>query len=121
MVKGSIKGISGKCVTMSGSGYHELTLQSDDGHFDIISGLPAVCVPSSPYNLIPPQLLIKHMKNMGYIISNFSHDDTVYKFKYISPTDITKTQRTVTIPIAPNGLFIFHSKPGYLSFMSRAS
>ena len=54
IVKGSIKGIGGKGVTMSGSGDHELTLQSDDGHFETIPGLPAVCVPSSPYNLIPP-------------------------------------------------------------------
>ena len=121
ITKGSIQGIGGKGVTMTGSGHHELTLQSDDGHFDTIPSLPAVCVPSSPYNLIPPQLLIKHMKSMGYIITDFSHDDTAYKFKYISPTDTTKTQRTVSIPIAPNGLFILRSKPGYRNFMSRAS
>ena len=121
IVKGSIKGIGGKGVTMSGSGKHTLTLQSDDGHYDTIPRLPAVCVPSSPYNLIPPQLLIKHMKSIGYIVDDFSHDDIIYKFKYISPTDVTKTQRTVTIPIASNGLFILRSKPGYQSFMSRAS
>ena len=58
---------------------------------------------------------------MGYIITDFSHDDTVYKFKYVSPTEPTKTQRTLTIPLAPSGLFILRSKPGYRHFMSRAS
>ena len=45
ITKGSIQGIGGKGVTMTGSGHHELTLQSDDGHFDTIPSLPTACVP----------------------------------------------------------------------------
>ena len=49
-----IKGIGGKCVRIAGVGTLSLPLRSDDGNTDIISGLNAVYVPSSPYNLIPP-------------------------------------------------------------------
>ena len=62
ITKASIRGIGGKGVQMSGSGDHSLLLKSDDGDFDTIPDLPAVYVPSSSYNLIPPHLLIKHMR-----------------------------------------------------------
>ena len=75
ITKGSIHGVGGKNIQISGTGDHSLLLKSDDGVFDTIPELPAVYVPSSPYNIIPPQLLIKHMRGMGYTIINFTHND----------------------------------------------
>ena len=85
ITRDKIKGIGGKGIQMSGTGTHKLGLKSDNGHYDIIPNLPVVYVPSCPYNLIPPQLLIKHMKAIGYTITDFSHDDTTYAFKYRPP------------------------------------
>ena len=75
---------------MSSTGTHKLGLKSDDGQYDIISNLLVVYVPSCLYNLIPPQLLIKHMKAIGYTTTDFSHDDTTYAFKYRPPNNTTQ-------------------------------
>ena len=116
-----IKGIGGNTIQISGTGDRSLGLKSDDGNYDVITGLPVVLVPSCPCNLIPPQLLIKHIKSLGYIINELSHTDSLYTLKYQSPSNSSNRIRTISIPIAPNGLFILRSKDGYTPFMSRAS
>ena len=63
-----IKGIGGKCVRIAGVGTLSLPLRSDDGNIDVILGLNEVYVPSSPYNLIPPQILIKQMKIIVFTV-----------------------------------------------------
>ena len=54
-----IKGIGSNCVRIVGTGKLRLPLKSDDGEINIVSKLDAVYVPSSSYNLIPSQILIK--------------------------------------------------------------
>ena len=116
-----IKGIGGKCVRIAGVGKLSLPLTSDDGSIDVISGLNAVYVPSSPYNLIPPQILIKQMKIKGFAIDRFNHDDTNYTFVYSSPSlPINTPPRSITIPLGSNQLFTLRTSEGYSNFMSRA-
>lgn len=80
IIKGSINGIGCKGIQMSGSGDHSLLLKSDDRDFDTIPNLPTVYIPTSPYDLIPPQPLIKYMRGIVYTITDFSHDDKYYKY-----------------------------------------
>ena len=120
IIRAKIKGISGTGVQISGVGQHYVYLKSDASNSDSISIIDTVCVPSSPYNLIPPQLLIKHMKYIGYIISDFSHNDIRYRFNYRSPGQLNCWQRTIAIPLSSNGVLTLHSNDGYTSSMSRA-
>ena len=116
-----IKGIGGKCVRIAGVGTLSLSLRSDDGNIDVISGLNAVYVPSSPYNLIPPQILIKQMKIKGFAIDRFNHDDKDYTFVYSSPSlPINTPPRSITVPLGSNQLFTLRTSEGYSNFMSRA-
>ena len=62
MTADKIKGIGGFPIQVTGGGKLNLTLQSDGGQVSQIKNLDAVLVPSSPYNLIPPQLLVAQMK-----------------------------------------------------------
>ena len=73
-VRASVKGINGTSVAIQGNGKHKITLQSDDGHQETIN-VDAVYVPSSPYNIISPQLLIHALKLKGYNVEPASHDD----------------------------------------------
>ena len=116
----TIKGIGGKGVPIAGIGKFALPLKADDGTSNTISDLNAVYVPSSPYNLIPPQLLISKMKTQGYLITEFAHTDKVYVLQYKPPGLHHRPYRKLTIPISPSGLFEFRSNDGYTSFMSRA-
>ena len=84
-----------------------------------MSNLHAVYVPSCPYNLIPPQVLIKQMRLQAYDIQHSEHDDTKYIFNYKSSS--SKCYRSVTVPLGNNGLFTLRTNEGYSSFMSRAA
>ena len=57
----TIEGIGDKRVQISGTDKLCLHLKYDDDEFDIITNLDVVFVSSSPYNLAPPQILIRHM------------------------------------------------------------
>ena len=57
-----IKDVEGHCIRIKCAGYLTLALKSDKGNVDIIRNLDAVYVPRSPYNLLPPQLIISQMK-----------------------------------------------------------
>ena len=116
----NIKCIGGKGVHISGTGKITRPLISDDGNFDTISSLGAFFVPSSPYNIIPPQMLISQMKSQGYFIIKISHNNTIHKFKHTNPSAHNKPRRTLTAPIGWNSLFQFRSNNGYNTLMSRA-
>ena len=114
--KSKIKGMGGKGIKIAGTGKLVLPLKSDSGDLDVISNLDAVFVPSCPYNLIPPQILIRQMKSQGYRIKNFLHNDLTYVFKYTSPNNHHKPKRTLTISIQKNGMFQFCAYDGFDSF-----
>ena len=78
-----IKGIGGKCVRIAGIRNLILPLKSDNGTLDVVSNLHTLCVPSSPYNIIPPQVLIQQMRRQHYKIDHFLHDDREYIYEHI--------------------------------------
>ena len=69
-----INGIGGSPVQVTGGEKLNLTLKSDGDQVSHINNLDAVLVPSSPYNLIPPQLLVTQIKNRGFLIEKFYRD-----------------------------------------------
>lgn len=118
MVQGSVKGVGGTPVALCGTGTFRLPLVSDDGSTDRISVIDAVYVPSSPYNLVPPQLLIALLKKQGYQVENSQHDEKSYQFFYQPPGGGEK--KVLTVPLNDRGMFSFATKPGFLAFMARA-
>ena len=115
----NIKGVGGTKVKILGTGILTLHFKNDNGTSTSVRNLSAVLVPSSPYNLIPPQILIKQMKLQDYTVNHSKHDETEYIFNYKKIDDASF--QTLTVPISPNGLFSLHTKEGYSNFMSRAS
>ena len=73
-----IKGINGDPTISTGTGFINLPLKSDDGRTLTITKIPVMHVPSCPYNLMPPQILIKQMKVRNIYIKHFKHDDLEY-------------------------------------------
>ena len=65
-VRGGVKGVGGTAVSIYGIGALSMSLQADDGSVNKISIEGAVYVPSSPFNLIPPQLLVSILKSHDY-------------------------------------------------------
>ena len=118
---GRVKGIGGKTVPLLGVGKIHLPLKSDDGTIDTIVVSDAVYIPTSPYNLVPPQILLKQMKLAGYHCEYAEHDDEVYIFRYRPPGSNDATNRQLTVPIGPNNLFSVRSKEGYTAFFRRAT
>ena len=114
-----IKGVGGGLVEVGGTGTYTLHLQSDSGHIDSIKFHDAVYVPSSPYNLMPPQLLVKALRANGYDTERATHDDEDYAFNYSKDDKIGK--RTTTIRMSSNSLFLFRSAPGFRSFSAVAN
>ena len=96
----TIKGVGGKGVRITGTGKLKLPLTSDSGAIDVISGLEAVLVPTCPYNLIPPQILIEQMKLKGYNIKYFSHDDKNYWLKYSPPIILLSVSPSQSLLVA---------------------
>ena len=78
-IQASVKGISGTSVAIQGMGQHQLTLKSDN-NYKMTIHVDAVFVPSSPYNIIPPQLLISALKTNGYKAGTATHDNKLYTF-----------------------------------------
>ena len=115
-VSGDVKGIGGTPVAIKGVGTCRIPLPCDDGSYNTIPIHDAVYVPSSPFNLIPPQLLIQQMKALNYRIQTFSHDDKNYWIKYSAPGDATHSSKTLTVSLDNRKLFTFWTSPGYHSF-----
>lgn len=112
--RSQIKGINGTLTATSGHGIHRFRLQADDGTVDELP-LPAMWVPTCPYNLMPPQLLVRHLKEAGFDVQGCTHDDRVYRLIYKRPQDATFKE--LTIPIGSNDLFTFRSQPGFNKFL----
>ena len=77
-----LKGINGKPTVASGLGFINLLLKSNDGRATILKRLPVVHVPGCPYNLLPPQLLVKEMKARDFSVRHCKHDNKEYIFEY---------------------------------------
>ena len=112
----SVKGINGTSVAIQGNGEHTIVLQSDDGHRDTIN-VKAVYVPSSPYNIISPQLLIHALKSQGYEVKPASHDDAHYSLSY---SKNGSPLRKLTVKSNQNDLFLLRTAEGYKRFSKYA-
>jgi hypothetical protein len=118
---GLVKGIGGKSVPLIGTGTIKLPLKSEDGAINSITIKDAVYIPTSPFNLVPPQLLLRKLTEAGYKCACAKHDDKRYVFHYQSATSKNPVKRQLTIRIGPNDLFATRSIEGYTSFFQRAS
>ena len=78
----NFKGIEGSPVRIKDVGKLKISLKSDSGKVSTVNNLDVVLVPSSPYNLIPPQLLVTQMKARGFSIKYLHHSDKTYVFSY---------------------------------------
>ena len=120
---GRVKGIGGKTVPLVGTGTIRLPLKSNSGIVDTITITDAMYIPTSPYNLVLPQLLVRRLKELGYYCKHAYHDDTQYIFEYRprAGEDPPTTNRQLTIPIGANDLFSVHSNEGYTAFFRKAT
>ena len=75
----SVKGINGTLTLISGTGEVLIRLVPDDGNVDVIT-MKAVYAPSSPYNLMPLQMLYTHLHKTGRNPEWFKHNDQQYVF-----------------------------------------
>ena len=114
--KERVKGLQGKPITAGGQGRISLTLESVDGHLEIVNHLAIYC-PTSPYNLAPPQLLVRALKRRGYQARAY-HDDAEYVLQYSRPNSAVHKVKT---RISPNDLFLAQMNHGYKSFFCEAS
>ena len=111
-----VKGLQGKPIIAGGQGRLRLKIESTDGHVEEIDHSAIFC-PTSPYNLAPPQLLVRALKQRGYQARAY-HDDTEYVIKYSHPNENPHMMKT---PISPNDLFLAQMNHGYKSFFRAAS
>ena len=105
-----IKGIESRGVRIAGTGKLSFLLKSNQGRADIVRNLDGIYVPSSPYNLIPPQVLTKQMRKQGFKIKYFHHDDEEYLFSYFTSSSNSKqVKNNLTVHICKNSLFILRT------------
>ena len=70
-MNGSMKGINGNPTPITGTGEVLIRVIANDGNVDVIT-MKAVYIPSSPYNLMPPQMLYTHLHKPDGILSGSS-------------------------------------------------
>ena len=61
--KGKVKGVGANPTTVAGTRTFNIPLQSDDCIHDRFSAKKDIYVPMSPYNFIPPKLLLQVMRD----------------------------------------------------------
>ena len=78
-----------------------VNLRADDDSFDTIEMHDAVYMPMSPFNIIPPQLLVSNLNNINYKMEWFKHDYWGYVLQYSASGD----KKKLTIPIDDRNMF----------------
>ena len=63
---GGVKGVGGNPVSVLGKGSCRINLRADDDLSESIAMHDSVYVPTSPFNLLPPQLLVSNLKKSNY-------------------------------------------------------
>jgi hypothetical protein len=96
-ISGSVKGIGGVPTSILGQGKLTLKLESDDGKHDTITIADAVYVPTSPFNIISPQMLVELMRTEGYYLDYFKHNDKEYLLQYTPKGGRQSDRRTLTV------------------------
>jgi hypothetical protein len=81
----------------------------------------AVYIPTSQFNLVSPQLLIRHLNKSQYDCDLATHNDKEYVFQYRKTGTDASTKRQLTVPIGSNDLFTVRSNEGYTAFFRKAT
>ena len=115
----NVKGIGGSPTLLKGTGNTTFSLTNNDNTSIQLPKMNVVYVPTSPYNLLPPQLLIKCLKEAKYKVDYFHHDDNAYHLKFKQPR--SSKLHTISFPIGENGLFHLRTSPGYQKFRHQAN
>ena len=102
-----VKGLGGAPIMSGGSGVLNLPLSSDDGHKETAIFNGAIYCPTSPFNLLPPQILTRTLKKQ-YGKARVIHDDEDYCLEW---TDSTNSSRVTSLQITSNDLFILNTAP----------
>ena len=118
--KSQVKGINGADTPALGHGIIDLPMISDSQQVSLLRGVPAVYVPSSPYNLLPPQLLVREMKQHGFRVRYSEQNDVEYIFNYNPNPQSSSSFHRLTVPLGHNDLYKFRSAPGYCNFLKCA-
>lgn len=88
---GNVKGVGGSPALIRGYGNHTLLLTSDRGLRDSITIPNAVYVPTSPYNLILPQLLVGMLKQL---VVMFLGSNTMIRDTFLNTPFATLTKQS---------------------------
>jgi hypothetical protein len=116
--RGNVKGIGGDGVQALGHGSIKIPMKSDNGSVTYVTISDAVYVPTSPFNLPPPQMLINKVRHQGYGVDYSKHDDREYIFNYRKTPDSKAC--TLIVPIGANDLLTMQWNEGYTSFFRQA-
>ena len=106
-----VKGIGEKPTTVVGTGTFNISLQSDNGIHDKFSEKKALYVPTLPYNIIPPQILLQIMREKSCISHMSQVGEREFLLHYRRKTGVKLI--TLTVLISLNGLFLFRTSQGY--------
>lgn len=114
-----VKGVGGKETLIKATGTKTYSFKSDSGVVDTIR-VEGVCyVPTSPYDLTPPQVLIAKLKQQGYWTDYAKHDDQIYVFTYRKLDEPKSSTRSLTVNISSNNLFLMRPSEGYNHFFKQ--
>ena len=72
---GGVKGVGGNPVSILGKGSCRINLRADNDSSDSIDMHGAVYVPTSPFNLLPPQQFFSNLKKSNYEVEWFKNND----------------------------------------------
>jgi hypothetical protein len=84
-----------------GIGTIRLNLKSDDGAINVITIWDAVYIPTSPFNLLQPQLLVRKLNDLQYECDMAIHSNTQYVFRYSKNEGQMLVQCQLTSPLDP--------------------
>ena len=110
-----MKGYGVNPVSILGKGLCQVNLRADYDSADSIEMYDAVYVPTSPFNLLTPQLLVSNLKKTNYKVEWFKHDNRRYLLQYSASGD----EKKFTIPIDDPNMFTLWTQFGHDVFTCR--
>ena len=112
---GGVKGVVGNHVSILGKVLCRVNLRADDDLSESIEMHDAVYMPTSPFNILFPQLLVSNLKKKNYKVEWFNHDDRRYVLQYSA----SGNEKKLTITIYDCNMFTLWTQFGYDSFTCR--
>ena len=110
-----MKGVGVNPVSILGKGLYQVNLRADDDSSNAIDMHDAVYMPTSPFNLLPPQLLLFNWNNNNYKVEWFKHKNWRYVLQYSASGD----KKELNIPKGNSNMFTLWTQFGYDAFNCR--